>query len=126
MNGIAWIGREKILRLRTQSEYYITNVRYYSMIYDEPVNNMLLAAGTEVVKDQNEKRDPSEKKEERNIVREIRTVVSNTQKESHQHIHDMGSQKLTQLCFIKSLYNQCGIIGGTEYGQIKIFSYIFN
>jgi hypothetical protein len=48
------------------------------MIYDEPINNMLLAAGTEVVKDSTEKRDPSEKKEERNIVREIRTVVSNS------------------------------------------------
>lgn len=48
------------------------------MIYDEPINNMLLAAGTEVIKDSNEKRDPSEKKEERNIVREIRTVVSNS------------------------------------------------
>jgi hypothetical protein len=31
--------------------FYFTKIRYYSMIYDEPVNNMLLAAGTEVVKD---------------------------------------------------------------------------
>jgi hypothetical protein len=60
------------------------------MIYDEPIANMLLAAGTEVIKDVNDKRDPSEKKEERNIVREIRTVASAGTQKDHCHTHDLG------------------------------------
>ena len=96
------------------------------MIYDEPIN-MLVAAGCEVVKDQNDK------KEERNVLREIRVasqmpgqgqqgavVPINGSKE--QHMHDLGGQRVTQLCFLKSLYNQCGVIGGTDLGQVKIFS----
>lgn len=60
------------------------------MIYDNPIG-MLLVAGTETVKEDKN----GEKKEERTIVREIRTNVVGIGNSKDQHTHDLGHSRLT-------------------------------
>ncbi|CAD8162078.1 unnamed protein product [Paramecium pentaurelia] len=105
----------------SRKDYVYNTNKYTSLIYDPPIG-MLIAAGTESIKDKTEQ----DKIDTKYIVREQRIVQNGISTGKDHHFHDLGQQKLTQLAYIQSLYNQFGIIGGTENGQIKIYSYIFN
>ena len=60
-----------------RKDFTLQNNKYHSMIYDTPIN-MLLAAGTETIKDTHKSTTDKDfnNKEERSIVRELRTNIS--------------------------------------------------
>ena len=95
---------EKSDKLEDQSrrEYSLTNAKYTSLMLT--YNNMILATGVEAGK---------------NVVREIKGL-------EYSKSIQLGPTRLVQITAIKSIYNLPGIIAGTEYGQIKVFSSIFS
>jgi WD40 repeat protein len=70
-----------------RKEFALNSNKYHSMIYDTPIG-MLLAAGTETLKDhKNNANDDKKAAEERSVVRELRTSQANGQ---GGHTHDLG------------------------------------